>query len=972
MKRKMRTFQKISALATALVLCLSLSACGKLGTVYTPSYSSSSQSADGGVTNTESAEQYLDGLAADYGYENAMSELTAVYEAQVSGDGYYRFRQNYKGIPVYGRGIVLAADGDGSVMSVSGNPLDVRGDVPLTPTITQEQVESAVADYIPDALGIAPSGLSVGTLSADDLAIYCREDTGDCALCYAVDAAFSDDSGFYYYELLVDACGAQVLHDESLLYSAGAVCGSLKGQNIIHENVEYSAGTDGTYQLIDQKRGITAYLAKNEHNGTFLAWLFKTWDVNDAGDREIVGWSTGETPDEYAVDAFSNTQTAYAYFDTVLGCVSPLGDGTGKVAVVTGLGTIFDSGTAECILDNAESANSDKDQNMTILCFGDPYQNDECLSSDLDIVAHEYTHAVERNASGMAYEKESGIIMEGLSDIFGELVQAWYNGGAPDWANRIRDMASPEDENLPAGTDSDNWLDPSRWDTESAGQRSRIIHRDSTVVSHAACLMCADDVSLDGEPLDDTELAELWYRAMLTLPHDCTLSQLRTYAETAALCMDLTEQQRARVSTAFDAVGIGDGEVSGIELSENPEIRVYGADYDESMDGNPVYGGYTIEVWKAGYLHDADIDLDRRGQKMLEEPFAVYEVTEALPFTLPLESGRYYLRFTDSRDAGRRYLCTVSLSANCEQSLLELYTNFGGGTDSSYEAYLQILNSGAWQEHSSSFAGDNSERFCIYDLDADGVDELVIIAGNSMADYSCVVYSYQDREAVYIGTVPCGMVSPMGTARGGLLLYEYSGGLVAETRLDITDGKLAETASDVYDSEAGERSSFGDSWLPLETFSIGDAAVLENWDPAEHALQKDDDAIPADGGENDSFAVDCLDGRITLIFPSSWAGHYKIEENETRFSVYNLENFEADENLGLLFSVSLSDLQNEQELEACGYPDARSVGQWSGGLVVVMMPSDICFDPEDGALTDAYMSMSGDVNGVLSSVRINE
>ncbi len=73
----------------------------------------------------------------------------------------------------------------------------------------------------------------------------------------------------------------------------------------------------------------------------------------------------------------------------------------------------------------------------------------------LDIIAHEYTHAVTASSANLIYQNESGALNESFSDIFAESVEN-YTLGSNDWligANRtsgaIRNMANPNAFNHP-------------------------------------------------------------------------------------------------------------------------------------------------------------------------------------------------------------------------------------------------------------------------------------------------------------------------------------------------------------------------------------------------------------------------------------------------------------------------------------------------------------------------------------------
>jgi len=58
-------------------------------------------------------------------------------------------------------------------------------------------------------------------------------------------------------------------------------------------------------------------------------------------------------------------------------------------------------------------------------------------------------------------------------------------------------------------------------------------------------------------------------------------------------------------------------------------------------------------------------------------------------------------------------------------------------------------------------------------------------------------------------------------------------------------------------------------------------------------------------------------------------------------------------------------------VEAQGYPDARCVGSWPGGILVAMLPTDVQFVENDDALMELYMTMSADVEGILDTISLN-
>ena len=109
------------------------------------------------VIDADDAIKQLANAEENYGYENALSELTEKSTNTIDGDNYYRLQQNYKGIPVYGRTVVCSTDEDGNVTSFTGNVQDITTEINLTPTITTEQARQSIQTYSTEILKLQNS-----------------------------------------------------------------------------------------------------------------------------------------------------------------------------------------------------------------------------------------------------------------------------------------------------------------------------------------------------------------------------------------------------------------------------------------------------------------------------------------------------------------------------------------------------------------------------------------------------------------------------------------------------------------------------------------------------------------------------------------------------------------------------------------------------------------------------------------------
>ncbi|PCJ24238.1 MAG: hypothetical protein COA97_10110 [Flavobacteriales bacterium] len=176
------------------------------------------------------------------------------------------------------------------------------------------------------------------------------------------------------------------------------------------------------YVLLDNCRGdgIQAYYQGGkirDPNNTF---------VNSHGDK--VG-ASAHWAAEMTYDYFLNNHNRYSF------------DNNGaKINLYTGVG-----------VDDAYWDGSD-------LYFGD---SGTLTSNDLvslDVVGHEFTHAVTQYSANLTYANESGALNESFSDIFGTMVEYYGLNGAGDYLlgedywiadGKARDMQNPNSKNQP-------------------------------------------------------------------------------------------------------------------------------------------------------------------------------------------------------------------------------------------------------------------------------------------------------------------------------------------------------------------------------------------------------------------------------------------------------------------------------------------------------------------------------------------
>jgi len=157
-----------------------------------------------------------------------------------------------------------------------------------------------------------------------------------------------------------------------------------------------------------------------------------------------------------AIQTFFGLQQSWQYFLTTFGRNS-YNNGGATINGYNQAGFIGNAGVRNW-------SNASWSPGAQILRFGDN-GTDGTANDDwntIDIVGHEFAHAVTSNEADLDYVSESGALNESFSDIFGEMVELFATG-TNDWlvgADRglIRDMSNPNNRNDPDTYLGTNWV----------------------------------------------------------------------------------------------------------------------------------------------------------------------------------------------------------------------------------------------------------------------------------------------------------------------------------------------------------------------------------------------------------------------------------------------------------------------------------------------------------------------------------
>lgn len=473
------------------------------------------------------------------GYMNALDDLGVLYTVPLDGEVYYRLQQCYKGIPVYGRTVVVAASDTGEALWLSADAADLPEDLDLAPSVTDEELWSAVAEYALYEWGYASADMDIPSLSDEELVIYDQD--GEARLAY--------DLSVEHHEVVVDAKTAEVLDSVELLSNLTATT-TASDQTTLTAPAEYSDEEQANI-LYDDSRNIYIYDLYKK-NGQKHANVEKYAKQVTSKDDLIFGNTDEETKQE--------PEKAFRLLNLV-GEVRDYFTETYEIRTGWPLYIVYNDG-----YDSGNNAMGGYDSGA-----GSIYTGYNMTGEERDILAHEFTHVIEEMydcATGSG--KESEAIREGLADVFSDL----YRG---DWMfygkKSERNAANPSENGYPESLEDTG---------NNAGGDYR--HTYSTIISHAAYLM------QESGKFTDDELKQLWYLTMVNLPVNCSYANLRVGMERVAAFshrQNYTDTQRLAIAEAFDKVGIT---MDRAEYYQNDfNVVVFDKQYKN-------YDDYTVEI----------------------------------------------------------------------------------------------------------------------------------------------------------------------------------------------------------------------------------------------------------------------------------------------------------------------------------------------------------------------------------------
>ncbi len=584
------------------------------------------------VTDEKTAQKALPKLKGLFS-DKAVQEHTQIADVHSVGDSsYYRFNCSYDGIPIFGKSIVLVANGS-EADTVTSN-YRFTDNVSKADDLDDEMLAGGVDRFLKEWVaentdedpGYTVS--SIGQIDSEQR-VYYPVEQDQLELAYRIPCQFqAADGSAFSPELIVSAADGEVL-DYSEPYDdldGGKAVDAYNGDGT--ETVP-AVIENGVYTLKDAKRNITILNAdgKNHKKAKFKEYKPVTSDNSTFGDTDQ------EKKDHYdkAVKLMKILQNLSDFYRDRF-----------YDELKAGLTGVYDDGY-QMGGNMSSQIQTYSDQHGGIIYVGSGRNYDL-----LETFGHEYGHLIEQEHAGMnSSENKTREIKEATADILGVLFESVSTGKKPVW----KVDEGMNERNLAKGGNQEDLFHPNDY------------HRRSTEFSHAAYLMYQGNGKDDTEAIKDTEiLMELWYRTVLLLSGSPTYRDGRVACESAARQMvnlgSLSEKQYRCVEWAFDSIGVTSNMANVIKtpFGGKLKMRVRSADGGNAVD-------YTVEI------------RDRGGKEVFRQSY-----DSAGEVVVGLDPGGYLITVKDNKNIWADAHGTVAVSAGILGSMdghLEIMTTFG-------------------------------------------------------------------------------------------------------------------------------------------------------------------------------------------------------------------------------------------------------------------------------------------------------
>ncbi len=427
------------------------------------------------VTDEASAKAAIALAQETLEFADVENEYELYRKTEFTGSTFYRFRQVYQGIPVYGGEVVLMADKSGKLVAYNGSYITTKG-LTATHTVDKATAGNTIIDFVSKMSDNYQ--IVTGTNMTDVEKVVVNTD-GKTYLAYKANiSGYNRFDEYNAFDVFVDAVGGKGI---------GAIAtSSFENESELDETEE---------EYIYEISTVNDKFNWNDEKSTIAEERLPIADIE----------SGNVSP--YIASVKTAMDRAYNFFDKTFGYKGLDGEGSKFKVYINS--NVYEEGKIPT--GNALYTN-DK-----LMFFREDLAQGEI---EYNSVVHEYAHGVIRHTAGLSGTKElteNAVIAEGLADIFAELAELKLAGTA-DWIHGERNMDALSDGYYMF------------FQNDSQINTVQDCYAYSTVVSHFASYMNSYIKDVD-------TLCEYWFKVLNLMTVHTDFNELNTILYTVAESM---------------------------------------------------------------------------------------------------------------------------------------------------------------------------------------------------------------------------------------------------------------------------------------------------------------------------------------------------------------------------------------------------------------------------------------------------
>ena len=516
---------------------------------------------------------------------------------------HYRYNQTYKGIPI-DRAEYVVQSINGKVTSFRGSVFDIET-VNTNASLSEQEALKKALSYLGDKNYLWESDYWENEIKErlnDPNATYLPE--GKLILTKFGKSENEKEENEFRLAYVFDIYGASKEERVFIDAVSGEVIYTLPLASNCEPAVSFTSIFNGSRNIQTEKYTSDDYRLNDDCQSTEI-WV-RDWGSTTSTapstypeiENTTNTWTTQD--ERFGATVLWETKQSYFYFKNVHSRSSFDGSNANLKCYIN---AVF-SGSGGDYTDNASMAFNGSRMKVGLGSSGTLANS----WSSMDIIAHEFTHAVTGTSSALVYQGESGALNESFSDIFGEMVEN-YAVGPNDWLmgddrtnGAIRSMSNPKTYGDPDTYLGTGWKNTCGTCSDAGG-----VHTNSGVQNYWFFLVSeggsgtndnGDDYSVTG--LGKSVASAIAFRNQVyKLGENSDYADARTGAIEAAedlygACSNAVKQ----VTNAWYAVGVGDPYVD-VEITAFSDVSCSGA-ADGSITISAVGSGTLTYSWNDG------------------------------------------------------------------------------------------------------------------------------------------------------------------------------------------------------------------------------------------------------------------------------------------------------------------------------------------------------------------------------------